>query len=102
MIKTLTENLALRAFFMCTFQSLLFSNTDSYIRLEDVKNTEDLENIGSMNWCKAVVNNLRKYARLYKKDFVQKGIMAPITRGGIFLLVSVNIATLLVISLQLV
>ena len=47
--KTLTGNLALRAFFMCTFQSLLFSNTDSYIRLEDVKNTEDLENIGNIN-----------------------------------------------------
>ena len=100
--KTLIENLALRAFFMCTFQSLLFSNTDSYIRLEDVKNTEDLENIGSINWCKAVVDNLRKAARLYKKEFVQKGIMAPITRSGIFLLVSINIATLLVISLQLV
>lgn len=61
-MKTLTGNLALRAFFMCTFQSLLFSNTDSYIRLEDVNNTEDLENIGNMNWCKAVVDNLRKAA----------------------------------------
>jgi len=47
--KTLTRNLAHRAFFMCTFQSLLFSNTDSYIKLEDVKNTEDLENIGNNN-----------------------------------------------------
>jgi len=101
-IKTLTENLALRAFFMCTFQSLLFSNTDSYIRLEDVKNTEDLENIGNINWCKAVVDNLRKAARLYKKDFVQKGIMAPITGCGIFLLVSINIATVLFLTLQLV
>ena len=100
MTKILTENLALRALFMCTFQTLLFSNTE--IRLEDVKNIEDLENIGSINWCKAVVDNLRKAARLYKKDFVQKGTMAPITGCGIFLLVSINIATLLVITLQLV
>ena len=100
--KTLTRNLAHRAFFMCTFQSLLFSNTDSYIRLEDVKNTEDLENIGNNNWCKAVVDNLRKAARVYKKDFVQKDNMAPIYGCGIFLMISINIATLLVIKLQLV
>ena len=39
---TLRGSLGLRAFFMCAFQSLLFSNTDAYIRLEDVKYTEDL------------------------------------------------------------
>ncbi|RLN43147.1 uncharacterized protein C2845_PM01G43340 [Panicum miliaceum] len=77
--RTLTGALGLRAFFMCTFQSLLFSNTDSYIRIEDVKNTEDVDNIGRRNWCKAVVDNLRKAARLYKKDFAEKGIHAPIT-----------------------
>ena len=64
---------------MCAFQSLLFSNTDSYIRLEDVKYTEDLENIGNRNWCKAVVDHLWKAARLYKKDFADKGIMALIS-----------------------
>ncbi|RLN32961.1 uncharacterized protein C2845_PM03G23240 [Panicum miliaceum] len=37
------------------------------------------------NWCKAVVDNLRKAARLYKKDFAEKGIHAPITGCGIFL-----------------
>jgi hypothetical protein len=39
--RTLTGDLGLKAFFMCAFQSLLFSNTDSYIRLEDVRFTED-------------------------------------------------------------
>ena len=75
---------------MCAFQSLLFSNTDAYIRLEDVKYTEDLENIGNRNWCKAVVDHLRKAARLYRKDFPEKGIMAPISGCGIFLMVSVS------------
>ncbi|KAG2536701.1 uncharacterized protein LOC120692431 [Panicum virgatum] len=84
--KTLRGSLGLRAFFMCAFQSLLFSNTDAYIRLEDVKYTEDLENIGNRNWCKAVVDRLRKAARLYRKDFPEKGIMAPISGCGIFLM----------------
>ncbi|RLM64290.1 uncharacterized protein C2845_PM16G00320 [Panicum miliaceum] len=66
-------------------ESLLFSNTDSYIRLEDVRNTEDLENIGTRNWCKVVVDSLSKAARLYKRDFQEKGINAPITGCGIFL-----------------
>ncbi|RLN29059.1 uncharacterized protein C2845_PM05G22780 [Panicum miliaceum] len=83
--RTLTGALSLRAFFMCAFQLLLFSNTDSYIRIEDVKNTEDVDNIGGRNWCKVVVDNLRKDARLYKKDFAEKGIHAPITGFGIFL-----------------
>ncbi|PUZ74623.1 hypothetical protein GQ55_1G080100 [Panicum hallii var. hallii] len=74
-----------RAFFMCAFQSLLFSNTDSYLRLEDVRNTEDLENIGTRNLCKAVIGNLSKAARLYKKNFEEKGINAPITSYGILL-----------------
>jgi len=86
--KKLTGDLGLRAFFMAVFQSLLFSNTDSCIRLEDVIYTEDLDNIGKINWCKAVVDNLSKAARLYKKDFAAKGVHAPLTGCGIFLMVS--------------
>jgi hypothetical protein len=81
--------LGLRAFFMALFQCLLFSNTDSHMRLEDVIYTEDLDNIGNINWCKAVVDNLSKAARLYRKDFAVKGINAPLTGCGIFLIVSV-------------
>jgi hypothetical protein len=62
--RTLIGDLGLGAFFMCAFQSLLFSNTDSYIRLEDVRFTKELQNIGNMNWCKAMVDNLNKAARL--------------------------------------
>ncbi|RLN18077.1 uncharacterized protein C2845_PM02G18160 [Panicum miliaceum] len=84
--KNSTGDLGLRTFFMCAFQSLLFSNTDSYIRLEDVRFTEDLQNIGNRNLCKVVVDNSHKAAHLYKKDFAEKGINAPITGGRIFLM----------------
>jgi len=86
--KTLKGSLRFRAFFICAFQSLLFSNTDSYIRLEHVKYTEDFKNIGNRNWCKVVVDYLGRAARLYKKDFADKGIMAPISGCRIFLMVS--------------
>jgi hypothetical protein len=56
--KKLVGDLGVRAFFMAAFQTLLFSNTDSHIRLEDVIFTEDIDNIGKRNWCKAVIDNL--------------------------------------------
>ncbi|CAN6357292.1 unnamed protein product [Urochloa humidicola] len=83
--RTLAGDIGLRAFFMCAFQSLLFSNSSCYIRLDDVKYTEDMENIGQMNWCKVVVDNINKAARLYKVDFESKGMAAPISGCGIFL-----------------
>ncbi|CAL4995828.1 unnamed protein product [Urochloa decumbens] len=83
--RTLAGDIGLRAFFMCAFQSLLFSNSSCYIRLDDVKYTEDMQNIGQMNWCKVVVDNLSQAARLYKLDFESKGMAAPISGCGIFL-----------------
>jgi len=80
--------LGLRSFFLVVFQCLLFSNTDSHIRLEDVMYTEDLVNIGNINWCKAVVDNLNKASRLFRKDFPSKGVLTPLTGCGIFLNVS--------------
>ncbi|CAM0145897.1 unnamed protein product [Urochloa decumbens] len=44
-----------------------------------------MANIGQMNWCKVVVDNLSKCARLYKVDFESKGMAAPISGCGIFL-----------------
>ena len=46
----LTGELGLRAFYMGAFRSLLFSNTDSRIRVDDVRYTQDLENIRFRNW----------------------------------------------------
>jgi hypothetical protein len=79
--------LGLRAFFMAAFQTLLFSNTDTHIRLEDVIYTEDIDNISNVNWCKVVVDNLNRAARLFKKDFPIKGINIPLTGCDIFLIV---------------
>lgn len=73
---------------MALFQCILFSNTDSKVRLGDVMYTEDLRNMGNINWCKAVVDNLSKAARLYRKDFASKGVDAPMSGCGIFLTVS--------------
>jgi hypothetical protein len=85
---SLTGELGLRAFFMGAFQCLLFSNTDTKIRLDDVRYTQDIQNIGTRNWCKAVVDRLSVAARLYKLDYAQKGINAPISGCTIFLVVS--------------
>jgi hypothetical protein len=83
----LVSALGLRAFFMAAFQTLIFSNTDTHIRLEDVIYTEDIDNISNVNWCKVVVDNLNRAARLFKKDFPIKGINTPLTGCGIFLMV---------------
>jgi hypothetical protein len=44
--------------------------------------------MANKNWCKAVVDRLSIAARLYKKDFAEKGINAPISGCGIFVAVS--------------
>jgi hypothetical protein len=86
--RSLTGELGLRAFFMAAFQCLLFSNTDTNIRLDDVRYTQDIQNIGTRTWCKAVVDRLSVAARLYKLNYAQKGINAPISGCTIFLVVS--------------
>jgi hypothetical protein len=86
--RSLTGELGLRAFFMAAFQCLLFSNTDTKIGLDDVRYSQDIQNIGTRNWCKVVVDRLSVAARLYKLDYAQKGINAPISGCTIFLVVS--------------
>jgi hypothetical protein len=54
---------------MGVFQCLLFSNTNTKIRLDDVRYTKDIQNIGTRSWCKAVVDRLNVAARLYKLDY---------------------------------
>jgi hypothetical protein len=80
--------LGLRAFFMAAFQTLLFSNTNTHIRLENwCKVVVDIDNISNVNWCKVVVDSLNKAAQLFKKDFPLKGINTPLTGCDIFLMV---------------
>lgn len=75
------------------FHSLLFSNTNSYIRLDDVHLTEVYENIGNKNWCEALVNDLSRAARSYRIDFTNKGVDTPITGCCIFLMISIIFIT---------
>ncbi|PUZ44742.1 hypothetical protein GQ55_8G143400 [Panicum hallii var. hallii] len=62
------DNFAIRAFFIVAFNLLLFINTDSYIRVADAKWTENLDVIDGINWCKALIDNLRFSARLWRNE----------------------------------
>lgn len=66
------DNFAIRAFFMVAFNLLLFINTDSYIRVADAKWTENLDVIDGINWCKALIDNLRFSARLWRNERDEK------------------------------
>ncbi|CAN6179431.1 unnamed protein product [Urochloa humidicola] len=72
---------------MMTLCNLLFSNTDSFIRIDDCVWTLNVDAIGNINWCKVVVDNLRKAGRLYRVDKAEKGLNAPISGCGIFLII---------------
>ncbi|RLM58823.1 uncharacterized protein C2845_PM18G07080 [Panicum miliaceum] len=62
------DNFAIRAFIIVAFNLLLFINTDSYIRVVDAKWTENLDVIDGINWCKALIDNLRFSARLWRNE----------------------------------
>jgi len=81
-------DVAVRCWLMHAFCTLLFANTDNYIRLDDIIWTADVRCISGINWCKAVVDDLRHAARLYKHESFVKGKIAPINGCGIFLVVS--------------
>ena len=62
---------------MHAFCTLLFANTDNYIRLDDIIWTADVRCISGINWCKAVVDDLRHAARLYRHESFVKGKSHP-------------------------
>ena len=86
--RTLQGDVAVRCWLMHAFCTLLFANTDNYIRLDDIIWTADVRCISGINWCKAVVDDLRHAARLYRHESFVKGKIAPINGCGIFLVVS--------------
>jgi len=86
--RTLQGDVAVRCWLMHAFCTLLFANTDNYIRLDDIIWTADVRCISGINWCKAVVDNLRHAARLYRHESFVKGEITPINGCGIFLVVS--------------
>uniref|UniRef100_K3YBZ7 Aminotransferase-like plant mobile domain-containing protein n=1 Tax=Setaria italica TaxID=4555 RepID=K3YBZ7_SETIT len=58
-VRTLAADLAVRSFLRHAFCTLLFSNTDNYIRLDDVVWTKDLDRIGGINWCKELFPHMQ-------------------------------------------
>ncbi|CAN6371974.1 unnamed protein product [Urochloa humidicola] len=64
------------------------SPTIRLLRLEYIMLTEVLDIIGRKNWCREVVDNLREVAQLYEKDYMLKGLSAPINGCGFFLVAS--------------
>ena len=93
-------SLSLRSFFLVTFCTLLFSNTDCYIRVKDALWTEDLDNIGNINWCKAVIDEIRLCARLYHADKKKKA-KPPVTGCGMLLTVSFSSQVLILLFCKL-
>lgn len=76
-----------RLFFMVAFCTILFCNSDAYLRIGDVKWAESLDLIRRIDWAKAVVDNLRDAVRLWKIERTTKE--KPVLCGcGIFLMVS--------------
>lgn len=82
----LDEDLCLRLFFMVANNTILTPNTDSYIRLSDVKWCEDLDTIQNINWSKVGVDYLRFAGRKWKAS---KKDRPPLLGCSIFLIVSV-------------
>ena len=75
--RTLQGDVAVRCWLMHAFCTLLFANTDNYIRLDDIIWTADVRCISGINWCKAVVDDLRHAARLYRHESFVKGKSHP-------------------------
>ncbi|RLM75116.1 hypothetical protein C2845_PM15G09110 [Panicum miliaceum] len=67
------DEMAIRFFFIIACNKLLFPSTDNNIRSKDVYLTRDLSQLSDMNWCKAVVDDLRYAAHAYHTDKIKKG-----------------------------
>jgi hypothetical protein len=57
--------LAVRIFFVVAFNKLLFLALDNNIRGQDAFLTKDLSQFGNINWCKAVLDELRHAAMMW-------------------------------------
>jgi len=67
------DETAIRFFFIIASNKLLFPSTDNNIRCKDIYLTRDLSRLSDMNWCKAVVDDLRHAAQAYHIDKTKKG-----------------------------
>ncbi|CAN6374823.1 unnamed protein product [Urochloa humidicola] len=64
------DDMAIRFFFIIACNKFLFPTTDNNIRCKDIYLTRDLSCLPGLNWCKAVVDDLRDAAVAWR---VEKG-----------------------------
>jgi hypothetical protein len=64
--------LAVRMFFVVAFNKLLFPALDNNIRGQDAFLTKDLSQFVNINWCKAVLHELRHAAIMWRTGVVKK------------------------------
>ncbi|KAL6644103.1 hypothetical protein ACP70R_018869 [Stipagrostis hirtigluma subsp. patula] len=80
------NDFGVRLFFMVAFCTILFCNSDAYLRIADVKWAESLDKIRQINWIKALIDNLRDSTCLGKIERTIKD--KPVLCGcGIFLMI---------------
>lgn len=84
------DDMAIRFVFIIACNKLLFPSTDNNIRCKDVFLTRELSRLSEMNWCQAVVDDLRNVVRTWQVDKTKKG--TPSLSGcSIFLIVSIQL-----------
>ncbi|CAL4995102.1 unnamed protein product [Urochloa decumbens] len=62
------NDMAIRFFFIIACNKFLFPSTDNNIRCKDIYLTRDLSCLPGLNWCKAVVDDLRDAAVAWRVD----------------------------------
>jgi hypothetical protein len=68
------DDMAIRFFFIIACNKLLFPGTDNNIRCKDVYLTRDLFCLPGLNWCKALVDDLRDAAFTWWVDKTKKSL----------------------------
>lgn len=84
------DDMAIRFFFVISCNKLLFPSNDNNVRCKDVYLTRDLSRLSRLNWCKAVVDDLRDAALSWQVDKEKKSLSGC----SILLIVSIHFQAL--------
>jgi len=85
--RMLDDDMCIKIFFMIASNKLLFRSSDNNIRAKDAYLARNLSRLPTMNWCKAVTDEIRDAARTWRLDRTTK-VSPSITGCTIFLLVN--------------
>ncbi|XP_002450520.2 uncharacterized protein LOC8076785 isoform X5 [Sorghum bicolor] len=84
--RMLDDNMCIKIFFMIASNKLLFPSSDNNIRAKDVYLARNLSRLPTMNWCKAVTDEIQEAARTWRLDRTTK-VSPSITGCAFFLLI---------------